>query len=222
MNLLEKVGLAKPKDPLEDLKKWKRDLAKEMRTMDREVRNIEAAEKKSMDECRKLGKQGRTEACKIIAKEILRTRAARDRMLQSKAQLSSISMQLQTQASLVRAAGCMARSADVMKAMNKLVKVPQMQKTMLDMAREMERAGLIEDVMNDALDVIDSDDIEEESDLQINAVVTEITGDLFKNNQAVPTALPQTQQQQEAAVEDEAPAAQEEDLDAMKARLQAL
>jgi len=54
--LLEKVGLRSPRDPLEDLKKWKRDLAKEMRSMDREVRNIEAAEKKSAAECRKLGK----------------------------------------------------------------------------------------------------------------------------------------------------------------------
>lgn len=73
--VLTTMGLRKPKDPLEDVKKWRRDLAKEMRpcsstrryhspppmhagSMDREIKKMEAAEKKSAEECRKLGKVG--------------------------------------------------------------------------------------------------------------------------------------------------------------------
>ncbi|KAJ8609479.1 hypothetical protein CTAYLR_005427 [Chrysophaeum taylorii] len=220
--VLVSMGLRKAKDPLEDLKKWKRDLAKEMRSMDREVKKMDAAEKKSADECRKLGKANRIDACKILAKEIVRTRAAKERMYAARATLNSVSMQLQTQASMVRAAGCMKRSAEVMSAMNKLVKLPELQKTMTEMAREMERAGLIEEMVNDAMEIADGADVEEETEKQINSVVAELTGDLFKDkNVTVPTAVPQS-----APAASEQPVAEEEeepgDLDAMKARLQAL
>ena len=143
---MEKLGLKKRADPLEDMKKWRRELKKEGRQMEREIRKIEEAEKKSAAECQKLAQQGRVDACKIIAKEIVRTRAARERMLVARTQISSISMQLQTQAAMVKAAGCMKRSAEVMKVMNSLVKLPELQKTMLTMSREMERAGLIEEL----------------------------------------------------------------------------
>ena len=50
--------------PPQEMKKWKRELAKEQRSMDREIRKMEAAEAKSKAECQKLGKQGRIDACK--------------------------------------------------------------------------------------------------------------------------------------------------------------
>lgn len=221
-SLLVSLGLKEAPDPLSDLKKWKRELSREMRSMDREIKKLEQAEKKSADECRKLGKQNRIDACKILAKEIVRTRAARDRMFQAKAQLNSVSMQLSTQASMVKAAGCMKRSSQVMSAMNKLVKLPELQKTMIDMAREMERAGLIEEMVGDALDMADSADVEEETELEINSVVAELTGDLFndKNANQVPTNLPQ--QQQEVTQQDQQAQQDPSELDAIKARLSAL
>mmetsp|Transcript_13485 Transcript_13485/g.16916 ORF Transcript_13485/g.16916 Transcript_13485/m.16916 type:complete len:193 (-) Transcript_13485:436-1014(-) len=192
-----------------------------MRSMDREIRNIQAAEKKSEAECQKLAKQGRIDACKIIAKEIYRTRATINRMYQNKAQMNSISMQLTTQASLVRAAGSMKRSSDVMAAMNKLVNVPQLQKTMIEMQREMQRAGLIDDMVNDAMESLDGDEIEEESENQINSIVAEITGDIFneKDVNNVPTSIPQSEQSSAVVAEENKEA---DDLDAMKARLHAL
>jgi len=126
---------------------------------------------------------------------------------------------------MVRAAGCIKRSTDVMTAMNKLVKIPELQKTMLEMAREMERAGLIEETIGDALGVLDGDEVETETENEVNKVVAELTGDLFKDTAATPTALPQTavpaqpEAQQETPVEEDAAPG---DLDAMKARLQAL
>lgn len=55
----------------------------------------------------------------------------------------------------------MKRSTAVMGAMNKVVKLPELQKTMLEMAREMERAGLIEETVNDALEMGDGAEVEE-------------------------------------------------------------
>jgi len=142
-------------------------------------------------------------------------------MYQNKAQMNSISMQLTTQASLVRAAGSMKRSSDVMAAMNKLVNVPQLQKTMIEMQREMQRAGLIDDMVNDAMESLDGDEIEEESENQINSIVAEITGDIFneKDVNNVPTSIPQSEQSSAVVAEENKEA---DDLDAMKARLHAL
>lgn len=220
-SLLAKAGLMKPKDPLEDMKKWQRELKSEMRSMEREIKKIEQAEKKSEEECRKLAKANRIDACRLLAKEIVRTRAARDRMFNAKAQLNSVSMQLKTQASMVKAAGCVKKSTQVMTAMNKLVKLPELQKTMADMAREMERAGLIEDMVGDALESLDPAEIEDDTNKEVDAVVAELTSGLFdKSTTNVPTAVPQQPQQvaDQPVVEDEQPS----DLDAMKARLQAL
>ena len=60
--------LKKAIDPQVEVKKWRRELTKEMRNMGREIRKIEEAKKKSVVECQKLGKAGRLDACKILAK----------------------------------------------------------------------------------------------------------------------------------------------------------
>ena len=85
---------------------------------------------------------------------------------------------------------------------------------MLTMQREMERSGLIEEMVGDAMDALDGDDVEEDTALEVDKVVAELTGDLFKDASDAPVALPTPAQP--------APAAQDEDLDQMKARLQAL
>ncbi|EGB09650.1 hypothetical protein AURANDRAFT_7138, partial [Aureococcus anophagefferens] len=162
-----------------EMKKWKRELAKEGRQMEREIRKMEEAENKSKAECQKLAKAGRVDACKIIAKEIVRTRAARERLLVARTQISSVSMQLQTQAAMVRAAGCMKKSGEVMAVMNQLVKLPELQKTMMNMQREMERAGLVDEMIQDSMDMMDGDDIEDDTAVEVDKVVAELTGDLF-------------------------------------------
>lgn len=75
--------------------------------------------------------------------------------------------------------------------------------------------------MGDAMESLDGDEIEDETDMEVQNVVAEITGDLFKDQSAVPTSLPSKPEalEQPTAPEAEATA---DDLDAMKARLHAL
>ena len=65
-----------------------------------------------------------------------------------------------------------------------------------------------------ALDELDGDDVEEETELQVNKVVEELAGDLFKGQTDAPETLPEQQAAEPAEADD--------DLDTMKARLQAL
>ena len=75
--------------------------------------------------------------CRTLAKELIASRKAKDRIHTSKAQLNSISMQLQQQASAMKIAGTMAKSTQIMKLMNNLVKVSAIRDTMMNMSKEM-------------------------------------------------------------------------------------
>jgi hypothetical protein len=54
--------------------------------------------------------------------------------------------------------------------MNNLVKLPQFAGTMRVMAQEMQKAGLIEEMMNDTLDDLDPEGIEEAADEEVEKV----------------------------------------------------
>lgn len=56
---------------------------------------------------------------------------------------------------MLKLQGCLAKSADIMHAMNELVSIKDMKESMGTMAREMERAGLIEELIGDTMDMMD-------------------------------------------------------------------
>ena len=90
-------GNAAPKkSPADEVKEWKRSIAKEIRNIERDIEKLKIAEKKSASECKKYLKDGHADAARILAKEIVNTRKAADRMHAAKSQLNSVSMQLQT------------------------------------------------------------------------------------------------------------------------------
>ena len=93
---------AKQEDPQELAKTWKRQLAKEARSIDRDIEKLKRAEAASMAECKKLIKQGYIPASKVLAKEVVNTRRAASRMYSAKAQLNSVSMGLQTSAGILQ------------------------------------------------------------------------------------------------------------------------
>ena len=57
-------------DPQELGKEWKRNLAKEVRKIERDIGNIKREEAKALQECKNLAKKGRVDAAKILAKEV--------------------------------------------------------------------------------------------------------------------------------------------------------
>jgi len=64
-----------------------------------------------------------------------------------------------------------------MKLMNNIVRLPELQQTMMVMAREMEKAGLIDELVSETMD--DMDDIEdEEVEEQVDKVLTELNLEL--------------------------------------------
>jgi charged multivesicular body protein 3 len=177
-------------DPVDLAKEWKRKLQKEARVIDREITNIKRQEEQAMKECKALAKANRLPAAKILAKEIVHTRKLIERMYTTKAQLNSVSNTLQTSVSMIKMKGCIEKSTEIMGAMNKLVNVKEISETMRDMSREMERAGLVDEIIGDAMDSMDDEGVDAEADLEIDKVISEITaGVLFSAGSAPVKAL---------------------------------
>jgi len=91
-------------------------------------------------------------------------------------------MQLSQNLSMMKVAGAMQKSAQVMAMMNNLIRLPQLNKVMMVMAREMEKAGLIEEILEDA--VPDDDELDEAADEEVDKVLEELTIGLKSANVA--------------------------------------
>jgi len=152
---------------------------------------------------------------KTLAKELVRSRKATNRMHASKATMNSVVMQMENQLAQVKMTGHMQKSAQVMAQMNRLVKVGDIQQTMQEMQKEMMTAGVIEEMMDDAMDVLDDEDAEDAADEEVQKVLEELNVETMGGAQKAPTK----QVEQAAAEEDDD---EEEDMAAMRERLQQL
>ena len=165
-----------------------------------------------------------THLLQILAREVVNARKAVTRIHTAKANLSSIEMQMKQQAAQLRVAGSLSKSVDVMKSMQQLVKIPEIQQTMQEMSKEMTKAGIMEEMMEDAMgDTLETEDLEEDIQLEVDKVLSEITAD--KNVKVKPGLktqdtlnLPEAGTAEPGEEEPEA----EEDLAEMQERLQAL
>lgn len=227
--MLQSLGLAaKPVDPQEQIKQWKRSISKQVRQIEREIRALEREEAKSAKECKALATKNQKAAAKVLAKEIVRARKAKEKMYTTRAMMNNMSMQLSATQAMVKAAGCMQRSTEVMKSLNDMHKIGQMNQDMHALAREMEKSGMIEEILNEGFEAMDGEEVDEEATAEVDKVVSELTEGLFEGTNVVPEALPSRQPEAAAAAPaaaEEAPAASEPedaDVEALRSRLQAL
>jgi len=162
----------------EQTRKWQRDLRKETRLLDRQIRKSQAHEKKIQREIKKYAKKGERSALTILAKDLVKGRRVRDRLYTAKAQLNSVSMQLQTQMAMSKVAGALEQSTSVMQAMSQIVQLPQVTEACRTMAQEMSRAGIIQEMTDDMFEMMEPDDMEDEVEEEVTKVLQEIMGDV--------------------------------------------
>lgn len=213
MGLFGKSPEPNPKDKVNE---WCSKLRKENLQLDRQIRGIQREEEKVKRTMKEAAKRGDRDVCIILAKEILHSRKAVSKIHTSKAHINSISMQMKNQLATLRIAGALQKSTEVMKSMQQLIKIPEVAATMRDLSKEMMKAGIIEEMLQDTMEGLeDTDELEEAAQEEVDKVLWEITaGQLGKAPAAVTDSLPVPQS---AAAEEE-----EDDLEEMQSRLQAL
>ncbi|KPI87355.1 SNF7-like protein [Leptomonas seymouri] len=197
-------GLFHKPTPEEEVKQWTRSLRSEQRKIEMQITKIRREEAKTKVAMKQAAKQGDQVAVRMLAKETIRSRKAVNRMYASKAQMNSVSMQLQNQVSQMKMTGSLKKSSEIMKEMSNLVKVKEVQQTMMSMSREMAKAGLIEETMNETIDNALDDDISDtELEDEVNKVVMETVQGQMSGARVGTSKLPQKQQQVEEEVPDE-------------------
>ncbi|XP_030928135.1 vacuolar protein sorting-associated protein 24 homolog 1-like [Quercus robur] len=219
-------SVLKPKaNPQEQLRGWQRRLRQECRNIERQIRDVQREEKSVHKAIREAAKRNDMGSAKALAKEIVMSRKAVNRLYENKAQLNSISMHLGESVAISRTVGHLSKSAEVMKLVNNLMKAPEVAATMQEFSKEMTKAGVIEEFVNDAVDTaLDSEDIEEETEEEVDKVLTEIAGEtaaqlpeaVRKERTKLPAQRASTSQEEEAIAEG---ADDEEELEELRARL---
>jgi hypothetical protein len=106
----------------------------------------------------------------------------------TKAQLNSVSLTLQTQAATSRVASVMGKSTAIMKSMNVLKRMPEISGIMRRMGEEMTKAGIIEEMMEDAMEAAEPADVGEEAEEVTAQVLWEVTGGLMGTAPMAPVA----------------------------------
>uniref|UniRef100_A0A8C8CPU7 Charged multivesicular body protein 3 n=2 Tax=Oncorhynchus tshawytscha TaxID=74940 RepID=A0A8C8CPU7_ONCTS len=200
---------------------WSLKIRKEMRVIDRQIRDIQREEEKVKRSIKDAAKKGHRDVCVVLAKEMIHSKRAVSKLYASKAQMNSVLLSMKNQLSVLRVAGALQKSTEVMKAMQSLVKIPEIQGTMRELSKEMMKAGIIEEMLEDTFESMEDDDeMEEAAEAEVDKILFEITaGALGKAPSKVTDALPEMEPPAAAAAsEDES----EEDIEEMHSRLAAL
>lgn len=177
---------------------------------------IESQENKIKIELKQLTKKsGSQKAIRTLATELVRSQRAKDHLLTGKTHINSTIMQMQEQVSMVKVTGCIKKSTQVMYSMNTLLKLPQIHDSMYSMAKEMTKAGLIEELVNDTMSSMEDETEQDIMDNEVDAIVDQIlTGKILQATSA-PISNPKQSNIEKAQSEDE-------ELIKMRAKLQSL
>ncbi|XP_053697061.1 charged multivesicular body protein 3 [Sabethes cyaneus] len=215
-------GKSQERNPKDMVQEWSSKLRKESYALDRQIRSIQREEEKVKRSLREAAKKNDKEICTTLAKELIRSRKAINKIYTSKAHINSVQLQMKNQLATVRVAGSLAKSTEVMQAMQALVKLPEVAAAMREMSKEMMKAGIIEEMIDETMESLeDVEEMEEEAQKEIDKVLWEITAGKLGEAPSTPMAAPAKESEGEASgvtgeVENE------EDMRDMQSRLQAL
>jgi len=175
--------------PDEMLRKNQRALTKAMRELDRERTKMEQQEKKIIADIKKMAKQGQMDAVKVMAKDLVRTRRYVKKFMLMRANIQAVSLKIQTLKSQNSMAQAMKGVTKAMQTMNKQMKLPEIQKIMMEFEKQSEIMDMKEEMMSDVIDdAMGDEDDEEESDAIVTQVLDELGLQLTDNLAAVPGA----------------------------------
>lgn len=181
MNIIDSL-FGRAKSPAERLRQHQRTLQKAQRELDRERTKLEQQEKKLTQDIKKSARAGQMPACKVMAKDLVRTRRHIHKFYQMKTQLQAVSLRIQTLRSNQQMAEAMKGATRVSSAtfqttvhlqlltlfnpctrtdttttqamgtMNRSMNLPQIQRIMRDFERESATMDMKDEMMGEAVD----------------------------------------------------------------------
>ncbi|KAI1076346.1 Snf7 family protein [Whalleya microplaca] len=227
-----KALFVKP-DPNAQMRKCNSLIRSNIRKLDRDIAQVKQVEIKTKNliiQADRRGQRNPSQArqaqreVRDFARELIRTRRTSARLITSKAQLSSVQMQVNEAFAVRKIEGSIRASVGIMKDVNSLVRLPQLQGTMQELSLELMRAGVIEEMVGENLPV--DEDMFEDEEAEADGEVDKVLGEVLKGRMEKTGALPSAPVAQEpvpaAEEEEEEEEDQEAMMDQMRNRLEAL
>jgi len=188
MNVIE-WAFGKRITPAERLRKHQRALEKTQRELDRERVKLENQEKKLIIEIKKSAKNGQMGACKIQAKDLVRTRRYVEKFYSMRTQLQAISLRIQTVRTNEQMMQSMKGATQILGSMNRSMNLPALQRIAMEFERENDIMDQRQEMMDDAIDDMTGVDEEAEGDDVVEQVLEEIGVDLRQAMGETPSGL---------------------------------
>ncbi|KAJ9604458.1 Vacuolar protein-sorting-associated protein 24 [Cladophialophora chaetospira] len=212
-------------DPQEQKRKCDGIIRKNVRALDRDITNLKVTEQKTRTLIQNAAKRGQknpaqakqaANEARTFARELIKVRKQAGRLHTSRAQLQSVQMQVNEAFTVRKIEGSLKVSTGIMKDVNTLIRLPELTGTMQELSQELMKAGIIDEMVGDALpndELLEGED--EEAETEVDKVLGEVLkGKLGAQDQQLPQ-LPAAQEEEEE--ED-----REAELEQMRGRLEAL
>lgn len=193
--------------PQERLRKHQRALERTQRELDRERSRLESQEKTLIADIRKAAKDGHNSSAKVMAKDLVRTRAYIQKFYTMKTQLQAISLRIQTVRGNQQMTQSMQGASKLLGSMNRQMNLPALSRIAMEFERETDMMDQRQEMMDDAIeDGMGEEDAEEESDEIVAKVFDEIGIDLDQQLGSTPSGIqraaePETNNDLEARLE---------------------
>ncbi|KAG7138127.1 Vacuolar protein sorting-associated protein 2 1 like [Verticillium longisporum] len=188
MNILEYM-FGKRMTPAERLRKNQRMLDKAIRELDQIRVKLEKQEKTLVTQIKQSAQKGQMGACKIQAKDLVRTRRYIEKFYSMRSQLQKISLRLQTYRTNEQMMQAMKGATTALGSMNRSMNLPALQRIAMEFERENDvmeqRQEMMDDAIDDAMDVGE----EEEGEEVVEQVLEEIGIDLNSALGETPTGV---------------------------------
>ncbi|GKZ52745.1 ESCRT-III subunit protein did4 [Aspergillus niger] len=192
MNIVE-WAFGKRMTPAERLRKHQRALDRTQRELDRERVKLENQEKKLVQDIKKSAKNGQIGACKIQAKDLVRTRRYIQKFYQMRTQLQAISLRIQTVRSNEQMMQSMKGATMLLGSMNRQMNLPALQRIAMEFERENDIMDQRQEMMDEAIDEATGlEGEEEEGEDIVKEVLDEIGVDLSQALGETPTDIQKT------------------------------
>ncbi|KAF8538533.1 Snf7-domain-containing protein [Trichophaea hybrida] len=184
-------------DPATQLRKCNQLIRKNTRELDRHITSLKTLETKTRNLIIQSSKSKHNTPAqtRMLAVELIRIRRQSTRLATSRAQLQSVMMQVSEAFSVRKIEGSIKASTSVMKDVNSLVRLPELTGTMRELSMELVKAGIIEEMIDDALPNGEIDE-DEEVEGEVDKVLNEIMAGKMQRTGEVPN-VPLTEPESE-------------------------
>ncbi|PLW32267.1 hypothetical protein PCANC_18982 [Puccinia coronata f. sp. avenae] len=135
MNIIGAV-FGRYKSPAERMREHQRSLQKATQKLDQERTKLESQEKQLIIDIKSNANKGQMNSCKVMARDLFRTRRYVAKFYSMRTQLQAVSLRLQTIRSNQQMAEAMQGATRAMGMMSRTMNLPQIQEIHIDFEKE--------------------------------------------------------------------------------------